>query len=141
MPRTTPRTGNLPSETTSFVGRRRELAELRTRLGAARLLTLVGPGGVGKTRLALRAATDLGRGFAGGAWLVQLGEVRDAALVTNAVLAALDLRDQTTAEPLQLLLAYLRDKQQLLLVDNCEHVVEVAAKLINAIIEAAPRVR
>ena len=77
----TRRPGNLPAEATSFVGRRRELTELRKKLAAARLVSLVGPGGVGKTRLAIRAATDLGRGFSGGAWLVELAEVRDPALV------------------------------------------------------------
>src|SRR2546430_8481902 len=93
------RMGNLPAESTSFVGRRRELAEIRKKLTTARLVSLVGPGGVGKTRLALRIAADLGRGFADDAWLVELAEVRDGALVTNAVLAALDLRDQTAMKP------------------------------------------
>src|ERR1700736_4476928 len=100
MPRPIRRSGNLPAEATSFIAPRRELAELRRRLGAARLVSLVGPGGVGKTRLAIRIATDLARGFHGGAWLVELAEVRDSALVSNAVIAALDLRDQASTEPL-----------------------------------------
>jgi predicted ATPase len=75
------RPGNLPADTTSFIGRRRELAELRKKLAAARLVSLVGPGGVGKTRLAIRAASELGRSFSGGAWLVELTDVRDPALV------------------------------------------------------------
>ena len=75
------RLGNLPAETTSFVGRRRELGEIRKKLTTARLVSLVGPGGVGKTRLALRAAAELSRGFADGAWLVELGRGRDGALV------------------------------------------------------------
>src|SRR5437588_2933584 len=91
--------GNLPTEATSFIGRRSELAELRKRLTVARLVSLVGPGGVGKTRLAIRTATDLARGFRDGAWLVELADVRDSALVSNAVLAALDLRNQTATEP------------------------------------------
>ncbi len=114
MARPTRRLGKLPAEATSFIGRRRELAELKKKLTAARLVSLVGPGGVGKTRLAIRMATDLGRGFSDGAWLVELAEVQDAALVSNAVLAALDLRDQTATEPLALLLSYLQDKQLLL---------------------------
>ena len=105
------------------MGRRRELAELRKTLAGARLVSLVGPGGVGKTRLAVRIATDLGRGFADGAWWVDLAEIRDAALVTNAVVAALDLRDQAAAEPLQILLSQLRDSELLLVLDNCEHVL------------------
>jgi predicted ATPase len=89
MARPTQRPGNLPAEATSFIGRRRELAELRKKLSAARLVSLVGPGGVGKTRLAIRIATDLGRGFPDGAWMVELADVRDSALVSNAVMASL----------------------------------------------------
>ena len=118
------RIGNLPAEATSFVGRRRELAELRRTLAGARLVSLVGPGGVGKTRLAVRMATDLERGFADGAWWVELAEIRDPALVTNAVVAALDLRDQAATQPLQILLSHLRDSELLLVLDNCEHVLE-----------------
>src|SRR4030081_2701793 len=119
MPRPTRRLGNLPAEATSFVGRRRELAELRNKLSAARLVSLVGPGGVGKTRLAIRIGTDLGRGFRDGAWLAELPDVQDCQLVSTAFMLALDLRDQAATEPVALLLAYLRDKQLLLLVDNC----------------------
>jgi hypothetical protein len=108
------RPGNLPAETTSFIGRRRKLAEVRKKLAAARLVSLVGPGGVGKTRLAIRAASELGRSFSGGAWLVELADVRDPALVGNVVMTALDLRDQAATEPQALLLAYLRDKDLLL---------------------------
>jgi predicted ATPase len=71
----------LPVEATSFIGRRDQLADARKKLMTARLLSLVGPGGVGKTRLAVRVATDLGRGFPDGAWLVELADVQDPALV------------------------------------------------------------
>jgi predicted ATPase/DNA-binding CsgD family transcriptional regulator len=141
MARPTRRPGNLPAEATSFVGRRRELAELRNKLATARLVSLVGPGGVGKSRLATRIATDLARGFKGGSWLVELGEVRDPGLVANAALAALDLRDQAMTEPLALVLSYLRDKELLLVVDNCEHLLEAAAQLVSGVIKAAPGVR
>jgi predicted ATPase len=141
MARPTRRRGNLPAETTSFVGRRREIAELRKKLTTARLVSLVGPGGVGKTRLAIRGATDLARGFAAGAWMVELAEVRDPDLVPNALLAALDLRDQTATEPLDLLLSYVRDKQLLLVIDNCEHLLGAASKLVSEVITAAPGVR
>src|SRR5262245_56796601 len=123
--------GNLPAEASSFVGRRHELAEARRKLTAARLVSLVGPGGVGKTRLAVRIATDLRRGFPGGAWLVELADVRDPALVDHAVMAALDLRDQTATEPLALLRSYVRDKQLLLVLDNCEHLLGATARLID----------
>jgi predicted ATPase/DNA-binding CsgD family transcriptional regulator len=141
MARPLRRPGNLPAEATSFIGRRRELAELKRKLGAARLVSLVGPGGVGKTRLAIRIATELCRGFPGGAWLIELAEVRDPALVDNAVLAALDLRDQAATDPLALLLSYLRDKELLLVVDNCEHLLAAAGRLVTEVIRAAPGVR
>src|SRR3984893_16981099 len=133
------RSGNLPAETTSFVGRRRELGEIRKKLATARLVSLVGPGGVGKPRLGLRIASDLGRGFADGAWLVELAEVRDGALVTNAMLAALDLRDPAGIKPLQILLSDLQNRQLLLLLDNCEHLLGAVAPLVTEILGAAPR--
>jgi predicted ATPase/DNA-binding NarL/FixJ family response regulator len=131
----------VPAEATSFVGRRSELAEVRKKLATARLVSLVGPGGVGKTRLAIRIATDLARGFPGGAWMVELAELRDPALVGNAVLAALDLRDQGGTEPIALLRSYLSDKELLLVVDNCEHLLEAAAQLVSDVMKAAPGVR
>ncbi len=139
MARPKHRLGNLPAEATSFVGRRRELAEIRKKLATARLVSLVGPGGVGKTRLALRIAADLGRGFADGAWLVELAEVRDGSFVTNAVLAALDLRDQTAMKPSQILISDLRNRQLLLLLDNCEHLIGAVAELVAELLRAAPK--
>src|SRR5437879_6102479 len=141
MARPARRLGNLPAEATSFIGRRDELAELRGKLSSARLVNLVGPGGVGKTRLAVRIGTVLERGFRDGAWLVELAEVRDAGLVSNAVMLALDLRDQASNEPLPLLLAYLHDKELLLVVDNCEHLLMAASQLIGEVMRAAPGVR
>src|SRR6202048_1322746 len=141
MARPTHRPGNLPAEATSFIGRRRELAELRKKLGAARLVSLVGPGGGGKTRLAIRIATDLGRGFPDGAWMVELADIRDPALVSNAVMAALDLRDQSAAGPPALVLSYLQDKELLLVLDNCAHLLGAAARLVSEVISAAPGVR
>src|ERR1700738_621736 len=136
MPRPARRSGNLPAETTSFIGRRSELAELRKKLTTARLVSLVGPGGVGKTRFAVRAGSDLARGFPDGAWLVQLAELEDSTLVGNAALAALDLRDQAATEPLALLLSYLRDRELLLVVDNCEHLLGEAAPAVTAAVTA-----
>ncbi len=141
MAKTARRTGNLPAEATSFVGRRRELAEVRKKLSTARLVSLVGPGGVGKSRLALRAATDLGRAFRGGAWWVELAEVRDPALVPNAVLSSLDLRDQAGTKPSELLLSHLKDRELLLVLDNCEHLLGAAARLAGELVRGAPGVR
>jgi predicted ATPase/DNA-binding CsgD family transcriptional regulator len=141
MARPARRLGNLPAEATSFIGRQGALAEVRRKLSKTRLVSLVGPGGVGKTRLALRIGTDLGRGFRDGAWLVELAEVHDARLVSNALMLALDLRDQAATEPLALLLAYLQDKQLLLIVDNCEHLLSAAAQLVGEVVKAAAGVR
>src|SRR6266704_3326880 len=141
MARTRRPSGNLPAELTSFVGRRQQLGEIRKKLTAARLVSLVGPGGAGKSRLALRIAADLARGFADGAWLVELAEVRDGALVANSVVAALDLRDQAGTQPAQILASYLREKRLLLVVDNCEHLLGDSAQLVAEILRAAPNVR
>ncbi len=141
MARTSRRSGNLPADATTFVGRRREIAEVKRKLTTARLVSVVGPGGVGKTRLGIRIATDLARGFADGAWLVELAEVRDGASVTSSVLAALDLRDQAGANPTEILGAYLRDRQLLLVLDNCEHLLDAAAQFVTEVLRAAPGVR
>src|SRR4030081_1498896 len=141
MARPKHRLGNLPAEAASCIGRRRELGEIRKKLTTARLVSLVGPGGVGKTRLALRIAADLGRGFPDGAWWAELAEIRDEALVANAGVAALDLRDKATTKPMQILASYLEDKQLLLLLDNCEHLLGAAAELVAEALRAAPDVR
>ena len=141
MVRAIRRRGNLPAETTSFIGRRRELAELRARLTEGRLVSVVGPGGVGKTRLAVRAATELGRGFAAGSWLVELADVREPQLVAHAVAAGLDLRDQAARDPLGLVLSYLKERELLLVVDNCEHLLEAVAHVLADVLGAAPAVR
>src|SRR6266576_3705013 len=113
--------GNLPIDVTSFVGRRRELSEARRLLGGARLLTLTGAGGVGKTRLAVRLAAEVRRTFPDGVWLADLAPVQDRELVPQAVIAALGLRDHSTRLPVDTLLEYLVDKRLLLVLDNCEH--------------------
>ena len=135
------RLGNVPAEATSFVGRRDELTEARKKLAVARLVTLVGPGGVGKSRLAIRVAASLGRGFPDGAWLAELAELQDPALVDSAVMAALDLRVQAATQPLALLRSHLKDKELLLVLDNCEHLLGAAAQVVSEVIKAAPGVR
>src|SRR5437764_485252 len=112
-------TGNLPAELSSFVGRRRELSEIRRLLSSARLVTLTGFGGVGKSRLALRVAADVRRSFADGVWLVELAGLHDRSLVPNAVSRALGISDQSTQDQAEVLTRFLADRHLLLILDNC----------------------
>ncbi|MFJ4850214.1 MULTISPECIES: ATP-binding protein [unclassified Streptomyces] len=129
--------GNLPSELNHFVGRRHELAEVDRLLGTARMVTLTGVGGVGKTRLALRAASSA-RGFGAGVWLAELGAVRDPGLVDHAVAAALDLTDHTMRGPRAALVGFLAGRELLLVLDCCEGQVDAAADLAEALLRQAP---
>ncbi|MFC0448573.1 LuxR C-terminal-related transcriptional regulator [Rhodococcus jostii] len=133
--------GNLPVELTSFVGRRHEVGETKKMLSASRLVTLTGIGGVGKTRIALRVATDSQRAFTDGVWLIELSELSDPELVTGVVSAVLGLRNQSAGAPLVHLTDYLADKQVLLVLDNCEHQLEAVAALADAVLRTCPGVR
>ena len=101
-------------------------------------MTLVGPGGVGKTRLALRSATDLRRGIADGVWLVELAGLRDPELVTKAVMTSLGLRDESSQWPVSRLIDYVASKRLLLVLDNCEHLLDACAVLADAVLREAP---
>ncbi len=133
------RTGNLPAEVTRFIGRQRELAQIRQALERSRLVTLRGAGGVGKTRLALRAAADLRRSFDDGVWLVELSALRNAELLARTVATCVGLPDQASGDPLDLLADHLADRHLLLILDTCEHLVDGCAKLAEALLRAAPR--
>src|SRR6266852_4136109 len=133
------RTGNLPAEVTRFIGRQRELAQIRQALERSRLVTLRGAGGVGKTRLALRAAADLRRSFDDGVWLVKLSALRNAELLARTVATCVGLPDQASGDPLDLLADHLADRHLLLILDTCEHLVDGCAKLAEALLRAAPR--
>jgi len=135
------RAGNLPAELTSFVGRRHELAEIKRLLTTTRLLTLTGSGGAGKTRLALRAAADLARSLPDGAWLVALAPIDDPLLITQAVFSALGLPDVSSRWSLSALSDYLREKRLLLVLDNCEHLLDGAAGLAGALLRSCPELR
>ncbi|MER6162456.1 AAA family ATPase [Streptomyces sp. NPDC001868] len=129
--------GNLPASVTSFVGRGRDLAEARRRLGAARLLTLTGVGGVGKTRLALEAAASATH-FEDGVWLVDLAPVRDPSLAVNATATALGMPDLGTRPVIDQLAAFLAHRAPLIVLDNCEHLVDACAELIHTLLSASP---
>jgi predicted ATPase/DNA-binding CsgD family transcriptional regulator len=138
---TVSRVGNLPVDVTSFVGRRRELADVKRLLPASRLVTLTGVGGVGKTRLALRAAAELHRGFAGGVWLVELAGVQDPALVSPTVAATLGVQDRAHGRSASALSDFLETRDLLLVLDNCEHLLDACAVLTNALLRACPGLR
>jgi non-specific serine/threonine protein kinase len=110
-------------------------------LGAARLLTLTGPGGGGKTRLALRVTEDLAKAYPDGAWLVELAPLAEGALVPQAVAAALGVREQPDRALADTLAEDLREKELLLVLDNCEHLVDAAAHLAEALLRSCPRLR
>jgi len=131
---------NVPAELTSFVGRRRELAEIKRLLATTRLLTLTGAGGVGKTRLALRTAADVERAFPDGVWLVELAPLQDPALVAQAVFNALEFRDQSARWLMATIADYLADKNLLLVMDNCEHLLSACAVLVDNLLRACPNV-
>ena len=132
---------NLPLQLTSFVGRERELAAVGGLLGTARLLTLTGPGGVGKTRLALEAAAGARATHPQGVWLVELAALADPALVPQAVAAVLGVREEPGRPLLATLADALRPRTLLLVLDNCEHLLDACARLAGALLRGCPRVR
>ncbi|MEV6354344.1 BTAD domain-containing putative transcriptional regulator [Streptomyces hydrogenans] len=150
--RTAPAPGNLRARLTSFVGRDEEIAALRQDLAAARLVTLLGPGGAGKTRLSQEAAERVADTWPDGVWAAELAPVRDPEAVPEAVLAALGAREtvlrgagaeelRTAGDPLSRLVEHCAGRRMLLLLDNCEHVVGAAARLAESLLARCPGVR
>jgi hypothetical protein len=133
------RANNLPLPLTSFVGRVDALAQVRELLAVARLLTLTGPGGVGKTRLALEAAFALFDGFKDGAWWVDLAPLCDDTLLPDTVALALGLPDDPTRSKAATLSDYLRDKDLLLVLDNCEQVIGACAELAEQLLRTCAK--
>ena len=132
---------NLPQPATSFIGRERELSELKARLGKARLITLLGMGGLGKTRLSLQVAEEVKHQFPDGVWFIDLSPISDPALVADEAAQALGVRQEAERPLLQTLCAHLKLRRVLLVVDNCEHLIEPAGDLVDALMRAAPGVR
>jgi predicted ATPase/DNA-binding CsgD family transcriptional regulator len=135
------RVGNLPAEVSSFVGRRQEAAGARRTLVGSNLVTLTGPGGVGKSRLALRVAAESARRFPDGVWLVELAALSDPALLARAVAEALGLSDRSARDQAEVLAGYLAERRLLLLLDNCEHLVPACSALVAGLLKDAPDLR
>jgi non-specific serine/threonine protein kinase len=134
----TARRTNLPARLTSFIGRENEIAELVERVKATRLLTLTGSGGVGKTRLALEVGAQLLDAFAAGVWVVELAPLSDPALVPQVMASALKLPEQPARPYLDALTAYLEAKHLLLILDNCEHLIDACATLVETLLQRCP---
>jgi predicted ATPase/DNA-binding CsgD family transcriptional regulator len=128
------RAGELPIEITGFVGRRSELAKLSALLRSARLVTVTGPGGVGKTRCALRAAARLGDRYTDGVYLAELAGLRDPELLPHTIATALGLPEQDIRNPIDAVLDYLRERQVLLILDTCEHLVDASAVVVSTLL-------
>ena len=131
---------NLPQQLTSFVGRETEMAEIRELLETSRLVTLTGAGGVGKSRLAVQLAADLLDGSGNGVWLVELAPLSDPGLVPRALASILSVRDEPGQAVLDTLLDALRDRQLLVVLDNCEHLIGACAKMADAVLRSCPNI-
>jgi len=128
---------NLSESLTSFIGREREVVEIKRLLPGKRLLTLVGIGGIGKTRLALQVAAEVMDAYRDGVWLVELGSISDPSLVPTSVAQVLGVQERTGTALIDTLCAHLKARELLLVLDNCEHLLDACAKLADAILRGA----
>ncbi len=131
---------NLPAQVTRFIGRARELADLKRLLGQGLLLTLTGPGGSGKTRLSLQAAAEVLDAFPHGVWLVELATILSPEGVPEAILGALEVREVAARSPMDTVLDVLKPRKLLLILDNCEHLVSACARVAAQILQKCPQV-
>ncbi|MDQ2692416.1 MAG: tetratricopeptide repeat protein, partial [Chloroflexota bacterium] len=132
---------NLPTELTSFIGREREIQEVKKLIAEHRMVTLTGSGGAGKTRLGLQVAAELLSLFSGGIWFVELAALADPALIPQTLLSIFKLREDPRRTSLEILHDHLRSKTALLLLDNCEHLIEACAQLSETLLRACPKLR
>ncbi|MEV0096579.1 LuxR C-terminal-related transcriptional regulator [Streptomyces sp. NPDC050738] len=133
--------GELPSEMTSFIGRESEIEAVRALFGEARMVTLLGPGGVGKTRIAVRAAASLADRFRDGVRMVELAGVKDGELLPHAVGAAFGLPETSDRSALDMVVEFLRPEQTLLVLDTCEHLVDACALFAEILLSSCPGLR
>jgi len=132
---------NLPQQLTSFIGREREQAEIATLLARSALLTLVGGGGIGKTRLSLQVAADLMDEFPDGVWLIELAGLADPRLVPQAVASVLGVKEEPGRPVIEALVKVFRDRRWLVILDNCEHVVQACTELVKVLLQSGPDVK
>ncbi len=137
-PRTAAPRHNLPIQLNSFIGREREMAEVKQLLRASRLVSLTGAGGSGKTRLAIQVASDLVSDYPDGIWLVELATLTDSTSLTQRIATALGLRQEATRPLMDSLTAYLTERTLLLILDNCEHMIDACAQLADGLLHACP---
>ncbi len=133
--------GNLPVELSSFVGRGRELSEVRRLLSSAHMITLTGPGGIGKSRLALRAAHRLERSFPDGVWMVELAELDSPDLLPYALAGSLGVYEGRGDDINEALAAYLHERRLLLVLDNCEHLLDACRRFVTSVVSECERLR
>ena len=139
--RTEPTRNNLPEQLTRFIGRQQEVAEIRSLLAKTRLLTLTGSGGIGKTRLALQAAADCLTQYGDGTWFVELEALSDAALVAQTVAFTLGVREEKGRSLSDSLFDYLKGRNLLLVLDNCEHLIDSCAEIAAALLRSSANLR
>ena len=132
---------NLPAPLTSFIGREKEQIEILTLISKYRLVTLVGSGGVGKTRLSLKIGKESLEDYAHGVWLVELAPILDPLLVPRTTAIALGQRDEPQRPVIDLLVDYLREKKMLIILDNCEHILDACTQLANTLLKNCPNLK
>ena len=132
---------NLPAQLTSFIGRQKELNEIKELVNSNRIVTLIGTGGAGKTRLSLQVGNACLGQFNNGVWFTELASVADPALVPQTLLSIFNLRGSFHRAPLDVLTDYLRSKELLLVLDNCEHLIEICAQISDTLLHTCPRLK
>ncbi|MBL0347258.1 adenylate/guanylate cyclase domain-containing protein [Candidatus Villigracilis affinis] len=134
-------TNNLPAQLTSFIGREKEIREAKEKLLSAKLLTLIGPGGTGKTRLSIQLGMEVLPNFTDGVWFIELAPLADPALILQTIASVLNVRAQMGVSLKDIVIDYLRAKNLLLIFDNCEHLVEASAQLADEFLHHAPNLK
>lgn len=132
---------NLPLQLTSFIGREQVMARIKDLLSTTRLLSLTGAGGTGKTRLALEVASDLLGEYPDGVWFIELAALNDSTLISQSVATVLGLGEEASRPTIAVICDYFRTKTALLILDNCEHLIEASARLADATLQAAPQLK